>query len=227
MWLSLTFLYWLFLHVPKLIYSKEIWEWLITLISISHCNNEICCLFVYLLFYTPLKNFSRKWRCHHYRWRAAKLRPKLGAHGLWAGRDLYPATSAVTQGLGFSGLIQRTAPFGRLLQHTIGCGGSILTQILISPHSVASYDMLVGSDYAIVADNRKIVASLLPMSTTDSWSPTSIVGKHVLVLIFISLSSGTGDNSKFSISKQWLTRTNDRVQVIGKTLFHNLNLRET
>jgi hypothetical protein len=31
---------------------------------------------------------------------------------------------------GFSGLIRRTAPFNRLLQHTWGCGGSILTRIL-------------------------------------------------------------------------------------------------
>jgi hypothetical protein len=55
----------------------------------------------------------------------------LGARGLWAGRDLYHATPAVTRGLSFSGLIRRTAPFGRLLQHTRGCGGLILTRILM------------------------------------------------------------------------------------------------
>jgi hypothetical protein len=33
----------------------------------------------------------------------------LGAQGLWAGRDLYRATPAVTRDLGFSGLIRRTA----------------------------------------------------------------------------------------------------------------------
>jgi hypothetical protein len=32
--------------------------------------------------------------------------------------------------LGFSSLIRRTAPFSRLLRHTWGCGGSILTRIL-------------------------------------------------------------------------------------------------
>jgi hypothetical protein len=34
------------------------------------------------------------------------------------------------QGLGFSGLIRRTAPFSCLLRHPWGCGGSILTRIL-------------------------------------------------------------------------------------------------
>ena len=73
----------------------------------------------YLLFYVPLKNISLYiWRRHHYRWRAAKFRHILGAQGLWAGRGLYRVTPAVTRGLGFSGLIRRTA------------------------HSVASYDTL-------------------------------------------------------------------------------------
>jgi hypothetical protein len=83
-----------------------------------------------LRFYIPLKNFSLIWRRHHCRWRAAKFRPILGAQGLWAGRDLYRATPAVIRDLGFSGLIRRTAPFTRLLRHTRGCGGSILTRIL-------------------------------------------------------------------------------------------------
>jgi hypothetical protein len=79
---------------------------------------------------------------HYCQWRAAKPRPMLGAQGIWAGRDLYRAIRDVTRGLGFSGLIRRTAPFCRLLQHTRGCGGSILTRILITgPHSIASHDM--------------------------------------------------------------------------------------
>jgi hypothetical protein len=53
----------------------------------------------------------------------------LGAQGLWAGRDLYRATPAVTRDFGFSGLIRWTAPFSRLLRLTRGCGGSILTRI--------------------------------------------------------------------------------------------------
>ena len=64
---------------------------------------------------------------------AAKFRPMLGAQGLWAGRDLYGATPAVTRDLGFSGLIRRTAPFSRLLRHAWGCGGPILTRILTGP----------------------------------------------------------------------------------------------
>jgi hypothetical protein len=86
--------------------------------------------------YVPLKNFSLIWRRHHCRWRAAKFRPILGAQGLWAGRDLYHATPAVTRDLGFSGLIQRTAPFSRLLRHSRGCAGSILTRILTGPCNV-------------------------------------------------------------------------------------------
>jgi hypothetical protein len=84
----------------------------------------------YLRFYDLLQNFSLIWRCHHCRWRAAKFRPMLGAQGLWAGWDLYRATPAVTRGLGFSGLIRRTAPISRLLRHTWGCWGSILTRII-------------------------------------------------------------------------------------------------
>jgi hypothetical protein len=54
----------------------------------------------------------------------------LGAQDLWVGKDLYRSTPTVTRGLGFSGLIRRTAPFSRLLRHMRGCGGSILTRIL-------------------------------------------------------------------------------------------------
>jgi hypothetical protein len=54
----------------------------------------------------------------------------LGAQGLWAGRYFYRVAPAVTRGLGFSGLIRRTAPFSRLLWLTKGCGGSILTRLL-------------------------------------------------------------------------------------------------
>jgi hypothetical protein len=78
----------------------------------------------------PAQEFSLIWRRHHCRWRAAKFRHMLGAQGLWAGRDLYRARPTVTRDLGFSGLIRRTAPFSRLLRHTRGCEGSILTWIL-------------------------------------------------------------------------------------------------
>jgi hypothetical protein len=94
----------------------------------------------YLQFYVLPKNLSLVWRCHHCKWRAAKFRPMLGTQGLCAGRDLYCDTPAVTRGFGFSGLTRRTALFSRLLRHTRGCEGSILTRILTGTHSFASYD---------------------------------------------------------------------------------------
>jgi hypothetical protein len=67
-----------------------------------------------------LFDFSLLWRRNHCRWRAAKLRPVLDTHGLWARRNLYRATPAVARALGSSGLIWRTAPFSCLLRHTHG-----------------------------------------------------------------------------------------------------------
>jgi hypothetical protein len=100
-------------------------------------NDQMCLLqdwlIDYLRSYVPLKNISLIWRRHNCWWWAAKFRPMLGAQGLWAGRDLYRATPAVTQRLGFSGLIWRNAQFSRLLRHTRGCWGSILAQILTGP----------------------------------------------------------------------------------------------
>jgi hypothetical protein len=112
-------------------------------------ETEIPCLSVwqigwlihYLGFYVPLKNISLIWRRHHCQWRAAKFRPMLGAHGLWAGRDLYRATRAVTRDLGFSGLIRRTTPFSRLLRHTRGYGESILTRILTENPQYVNWDV--------------------------------------------------------------------------------------
>jgi hypothetical protein len=54
-----------------------------------------------------------------------KFRPMLGARGLWAGRDLYRGTSAVTQGLSLSCLILGIAPFHHLFWHTRRCGRPI------------------------------------------------------------------------------------------------------
>jgi hypothetical protein len=84
-----------------------------------------------LLFYITLEDFSLIWQRHHYRWRAAKCRPMLGTQSFWAGRYFNRVTRAVTRGLGFSGVIRRTASFSRLQSHK-GCGGSILTPILTS-----------------------------------------------------------------------------------------------
>jgi hypothetical protein len=111
----------------------------------------------YLLFYLPLKNISRIWRSHHCRWRAAKSRPMFSAQGLWAGRDLYRATPAVTRDLGFSGLIRRTAPFSRLLQHAWECGGSILTRILTGTNSegIQTWNMK-----ALPPTNQKVMTNV-------------------------------------------------------------------
>jgi hypothetical protein len=54
----------------------------------------------------------------------------LGAQGLWAGRDFYRVTPAVTHGLGFLVSFEWPSPFSRLLRHARGCGGPILTRIL-------------------------------------------------------------------------------------------------
>jgi hypothetical protein len=94
-----------------------------------HLNSSLYWLIDCLRFYVPLKNISLIWGRHHCRWRAAKFRPMLSAQGLWARRDLYHATPAVTRDLGFSGLIRGTALFNRLLRHTRGCWGYIVTLI--------------------------------------------------------------------------------------------------
>jgi hypothetical protein len=108
-------------------------------------------LFEHLLFYVPLlKEFFTYWRLlspslgentrYVFTRTVVKSRPMLTAQGLWAGRDLYRATPALTRNLGFSGFIRRTAPFSRLLRHTRWFGRSILTWILKGPLSVAFYD---------------------------------------------------------------------------------------
>jgi hypothetical protein len=111
----------------------------------------------YIRFYVPLKNISLIWRRHHYRWRAAKFRPMLGARGLWAGRDLYRATPAVTRGLGFSGLIRRTATFSRLLRHTRGCGGSILTRILMCQLSMRNMKLKILNTFMVTIATAAIL----------------------------------------------------------------------
>jgi hypothetical protein len=105
-------------------------------------------LFIVLLFYVPLKNISLTRRRHHYRWRAVKFRPMLGAQGLWARRDLYRATrtsvfSVISEGPPHSvascntqggvedlfspgsSLVPYQSPF---MKH-LGCGRPILTRI--------------------------------------------------------------------------------------------------
>jgi hypothetical protein len=75
--------------------------------------------------------FSLLWRSHHCLWRASKFEPMFSTQSLGLeSRSLYHATPVVTRGLCFPGVIWRTASFSRLLRHTRGCTGSILTRIL-------------------------------------------------------------------------------------------------
>ena len=61
-------------------------------------------LLLFLLFNVLTENFAfiHVWIRHHFRRGAAKCGPLLGAYRLWAGRDLYRVTSAVTRDLGSS-----------------------------------------------------------------------------------------------------------------------------
>jgi hypothetical protein len=70
------------------------------------------------------------WRRRHCWSRSTKFRPMFGAQGLWARKDLYRATPALTQSLGSTGLIRRPAPFSQLLRHTRRCWELSLTRIL-------------------------------------------------------------------------------------------------
>ena len=46
------------------------------------------CSLIFLLF----ENISLMWRCHHWGWRAAKVRSMLGTYRPWAGEDIYYPT---------------------------------------------------------------------------------------------------------------------------------------
>jgi hypothetical protein len=79
---------------------------------------------------------SRSWILHFYGdvTIASEGLQNLGLHlaltlGLWAGRDLYCATSAVTWGLSVCGLIRRITPFSCLLRNARGAA-PLLNQIL-------------------------------------------------------------------------------------------------
>jgi hypothetical protein len=76
----------------SLIFIDQNHSWLLYHSHIIVCHRLSCVIsYVLCLFavYIPHKNFSFIWRRHHYRWRAAKFRPMLGAQGHWAWRDLH------------------------------------------------------------------------------------------------------------------------------------------
>jgi hypothetical protein len=68
--------------------------------------------------------------------------------------DKYCVKPTVTWDLGFSGLIQRTAPFSRLLRHTWGCGGSILNRIFKGCQSRCDTIKIPPTSKALNAEHR-------------------------------------------------------------------------
>jgi hypothetical protein len=95
--------------------------------------------------------------------------------GLWAGRDLYRATPAVTWGLCFSGLIRRTDPFNRLLRHARGCGGTILTLILTG--MCLYFHVLVNKQCEIKDWERSKSCNSFHCAATEGWK--KILGNTV------------------------------------------------
>jgi hypothetical protein len=149
----------------------------------------------YFLFYVPLKNISLAWRRHHYRWRAAKFRPMLGAQGLWAGRDLYRVTPAVTRGLGFSGIIRKTAPFSRLLRHTRGCGGCILTRRRNNQVYVHNY--VFYAENTCVSRNDFIVGEWYELNLSSSFYVCNTDDLNIVIcVVWIILAVNSLENGK-------------------------------
>jgi hypothetical protein len=83
-WTEIT--YW---KKQRTMMSPDVTEQRLSLTFMFASNQSIVFIVIrlidYLLFYTPLKIIPLIWRRHHYRWRAAKFRPILGALGLWTG----------------------------------------------------------------------------------------------------------------------------------------------
>jgi hypothetical protein len=99
----------------------------------------------YLLFYIPpIKNLSLIWRRHHCLWKAANFGPMLGAQGIWAGRDLYRATPAVTWGLGFVIAFWIMITFCTLLASLICIFSGLIQRITIGrwPESIPQEDWM-------------------------------------------------------------------------------------
>jgi hypothetical protein len=87
-----------------------------------------------ILFYVPLENFALiiYGGVTIAGQGPPKFRPMFGAQGLWARKNLYHVTSAVTWDLGFTGLNRRPAQLSHLLRQVKRCWGRILTRILPS-----------------------------------------------------------------------------------------------
>lgn len=92
-----------------------------------HTDNvtKWACFFGRLLLNIPLEKIYLILRRHHWWWWDAKFIPMLGFR---ARRDFYRATSTVLHGLGFCGVIRRTAPDNHLNDEQ-EVRGPILTRI--------------------------------------------------------------------------------------------------
>jgi hypothetical protein len=86
-------------------------------------------VFVYLLFYVPLKNCSLIWRRHHYHWKAAEFRPTLGVQGHWAG-GIFIVPLLLWHGTSVFPVSSEGPPHSVDSYDTWGCGGPVLTRIL-------------------------------------------------------------------------------------------------
>jgi hypothetical protein len=159
------------------------------------------------MFYVLLKNISLIWRRHHYRWRAAKFRPMLRAFKQ-GGIFIVPHLAAVTQDLGFSGLIRKTAPFNRLLRLTRGSWGPILTRILTGCQKI-SLNSSVLCIYALKSNVTLFVLDqgsrrVWPMNRGclllhGTWSHLWYVQRSVYAHSLICISCGT-----YEIDYWWL-----------------------
>jgi hypothetical protein len=120
--------------------------------------------------------YTCKWIRHHYWWRAATFRHMLDAQGLWAGRDLYRATPAATWGLGFPGLIRRTAyPFSRLLRHTRGCWGPILTLTL------------TGTQREICWNNHEVLQFMFVFTGASYYMDYNVLFNVSYILVYLAI----------------------------------------
>jgi hypothetical protein len=140
----------------------------------------------YLRFYVPLKNFPLIWRRHHCRWSAAKFRPMLGAQGLWAGRDLYRAISAVTRDHGFT--VSLTCKNCSFAYNNRLCATSTVTRSFGFPVSLTFRNRsFAGNGDRIHADSWKIARAVKnkikkkPMTPPNSIASYDLQGGHLIV----------------------------------------------
>jgi hypothetical protein len=118
-------------------------------------------------FYFPLKNVSLVWRRHHFRWRAARFRPMLGAQGLWAGREDVTTAGEGLQNLDLCLALRAFEQGGIfIVPHLLWHGGSIFPVLSEGPpHSVASYDTQGNEDDLFLSCFSRVKCPILTAVT--------------------------------------------------------------